>query len=426
MSSTSPGVLQGKRCSVLHDAGPRGALDGTGYSAIAPGTDLSQHVRVLTRVHDAVLAGGNPPVRPRGVVARSWSRVLDLGLDASRTNAREPLPFAAVERRRRQSPLSVVVDELRQVLVSVADASSFLMVVTDADGIILWREGSPRVRLRADSLGFMEGARWTEATVGTNAIGTALAEAAPVQLFSAEHFEQAQHPWYCTAAPIHHPVSGELLGVVDVSGPALTLHPVIGALVETAVKLAESRLWRHHEQRLERLRQSARTVLATVHGPLLLVDDHGWVAHQSGIAARDRVEVPRAGRLIAVPGLGLCAPERLGEGWLVRPRDVQEDIVADLDLTGPPVLRLHPEPWVTPLTRRHAEVLVLLQRAGRQGMTAAQLSTAVFGDEEHCVTVRAEISRLRKVIGGLVTTNPYRLADGVRLSVLLPDGPVRG
>jgi hypothetical protein len=401
-------------------------VDVTGYSAIAPGTDLSQHARVLTRVHDAVLAGGSPPVRPRGVVARSWSRVLELGLDASRTNAREPLPFAAVERRRRQSPLSLVVDELRQVLVSVADASSFLMVVTDADGIILWREGSPRVRLRADSLGFMEGARWTEATVGTNAIGTALAEAAPVQLFSAEHYEQAQHPWYCTAAPIHHPVSGELLGVVDVSGPALTLHPVIGALVETAVKLAESRLWRHHEQRLERLRQSARAVLATVHGPLLLVDDHGWVAHQSGIAARDRVEVPRADRLIAVPGLGLCAPERLGEGWLVRPRDAQQDIVADLDLTGTPVLRLHPESWVTPLTRRHADVLVLLQRAGRQGMTAARLSTALFGDEEHCVTVRAEISRLRKVIGGLVTTNPYRLADGVRLSVLLPDGPVRG
>jgi hypothetical protein len=398
----------------------------TGYSAIAPGTDLSQHARVLTRVHDAVLAGGAPPVRPRGVVARSWTRVLGLGLDASRTNAREPLAFAEVERRRRQSPLALVVDELRQVLVSVADASSFLMVVTDADGVILWREGSPRVRMRADSLGFMEGARWTEGTVGTNAIGTALAEAAPVQLFSAEHFEQAQHPWYCTAAPIHHPVSGELLGVVDVSGPALTLHPVIGALVETAVKLAESRLWRHHEQRLERLRQSAHAVLAAVHGPLMLVDDHGWVAHQSGIAARDRVEVPRADRLIAVPGLGLCAPERLGEGWLIRPRAAQQDIVADLDLTGPPVLRLHPGPWVTPLTRRHADVLVLLQRSGRQGMTAAGLSTALFGDEEHCVTVRAEISRLRKVVGGLVTTNPYRLADGVTLSVLRPDGAAGG
>jgi hypothetical protein len=396
-------------------------VDVTGYSAIAPGTDLSDHARVLTRVHDAVLAGGRPPVRPRGVVARSWSR------DASRSNAREPLPFAAVERRRQQSPLSLVVDELRQVLVSVADASSFLMIVTDADGIVLWREGSARVRLRADALGFMEGARWTEATVGTNAIGTSLAEAAPVQLFSAEHFEQAQHPWYCTAAPIHHPVSGELLGVVDVSGPALTLHPVIGALVESAVKLAESRLWRHHEHRLERLRQSARGVLATAHGPLLLVDEHGWVAHQSGIAVRDRVEVPRADRLIAVPGLGLCTPERLGEGWLIRPLEAREDIGAYLDLTGPPVLRLrsHAEPWVTPLTRRHADVLVLLQRAGRSGMTAARLSTALFGDEEHCVTVRAEVSRLRKVIGGLVSTNPYRLADGVRLSVVPPDVPVR-
>jgi transcriptional regulator of acetoin/glycerol metabolism len=314
-------------------AAPEVEVDVTGYSAIAPGTDLSDHARVLTRVHDAVLAGGRPPVRPRGVVARSWSRVLDLGLDASLPNAREPLPFAAVEWRRQQSPLSLVIDELRQVLGSVADASSFLMIVTDADGIVLWREGSTRVRLRADSLGFMEGARWTEATVGTNAIGTALAEAAPVQLFSAEHFEQAQHPWYCTAAPIHHPLSGDLLGVVDVSGPALTLHPVIGALVETAVKLAESRLWRHHEHRLERLRQSARGVLATAHGPLLLVDDHGWVTHQSGIAVRDRVEVPLADRLIAVPGLGLCAAERLGEGWLIRPRDTREDIVAYLDLT---------------------------------------------------------------------------------------------
>jgi len=399
-------------------------VDVIGYSAIAPGTDLSEHVRVLARVHDAVLAGGRPPMRPRAVVARSWSRVLDLGLDASRANAREPLPLSEVERRRRGSPLSLVVDELRQVLVSVADASSFLMVVTDADGVVLWREGPTRVRLRADQLGFTEGARWTEATVGTNAIGTALAEAAPVQLFSAEHFEQAQHPWYCTAAPIHHPVTGELLGVVDVSGPALTLHPVIGALVETAVKLAESQLWRHHEQRLERLRQSARGVLAGVQGPLLLVDDHGWVAHQSGIAVRDRIETPRTDRLLAVPGLGLCTPERVGEGWLIRPREAGAAIAAELDLTDPPVLRLRSaaEPWRTPLTRRNADVLVLLRRAGRAGMTAAQLSTALFGDDQHCVTVRAEVSRLRRAIGGLVTTNPYRLADGVTLSVVGRDG----
>jgi hypothetical protein len=396
----------------------------TGFSAIVPGTNLSQHARVLQRVHDAVIGGASPPVRPRSVVARSWTRVLGLGLDPSRTNVRQPLPFPDVEARRRRSPLLLVIDELRQVLGSVADASVFVMVVTDAEGVILWREGSARVRLRADALGFTEGARWTEAAVGTNAIGTALAEAAPVQLFSAEHFEQAQHPWYCTAAPIHHPATGELLGVVDVSGPALTLHPVIAALVETAVKLAESRLWRHHELRLEQLRRSAQGVLATVRGPLLVVDDDGWVAHRSGIAVRDRVEVPRADRVMAVPGLGLCTPERLAEGWLVRPRAADAAVGAELDLTGAPVLRLRSEgePWRTSVTRRHAEVLLLLHRAGRRGMTAAQLSTALFGDDEHCVTARAEVSRLRRVLGGLVSTNPYRLADGVTLTVLLPEG----
>jgi hypothetical protein len=394
-----------------------------GFSAIAPGTDLSQHARVLLRVHDAFLGGSPPPVRPRRVVERSWSRVLGLGLNASGITARDPLPFAEVERRRAGSPLSQVIGDLRQVLVSVADASQFVVVVTDADGVILWREGSPGVRHRADSLGFAEGARWTEQAVGTNAIGTALAEAAPVQLFSAEHFEQAQHPWYCTAAPIHHPCTGELLGIVDVSGPALTLHPVIGALVETAVRLAEAQLWRHQEQRLERVRQSAQAVLATVRGPLLLVDDHGWVAHQSGIAVRDRIEVPRPDRVMAVPGLGLCTPERLGEGWLVRPGATAEAVVAELELTDPPVLRLRTdaEPWRTTLTRRHAEVLVLLGRAGRSGLTAAQLSTALFGDDEHCVSARAEVSRLRRVLGGLVSTNPYRLAAGVTLTVHRPE-----
>lgn len=396
-----------------------------GFSAIEPGTDLSQHARELLRVHDAVLSGARSVVRPRPLVARSWSRVVELGLDPDGVNARDLLPREEVERRRRSSPLALVVDELRQLLSAVADASRFLMVVTDADGVILWREGAASVRLRADRLGFGEGAVWTETTVGTNAIGTALAEQAPVQLFSAEHFEQQQHPWYCTAAPLHDPRTGELLGVVDVSGPALTLHPAITALVETAVRLAETRLWQHHEKRLERLRSSAEHVLAGVRGPLLLVDDHGWVAHHAGIAVRDRIAAPRADRALAVPGLGLCVPERLAGGWLVRPAGAARAVTAHLDLTGRPVLEVRgdADPWRIPLGGRHAEILQLLHRAGRTGMSAGDLSRALFGDAEHAVTVRAEVSRLRRAVGALVATNPYRLADDVTLTVAARPGP---
>jgi hypothetical protein len=391
-----------------------------GFSAIAPGTDLSRHARDLLRVHDAVLGGLPSPQRPRELVARSWSRVLELGLDPDGANARDPLPREEIERRRRCSPLSLVIGELRQVLSGVADASRFLMVVTDSDGVILWREGPASVRVRADRLGFSEGAVWTETTVGTNAIGTALAEQAPVQLFSAEHFEQQQHPWYCTAAPVHDPRTGELLGVVDVSGPALSLHPAVTALVEAAVRLAESLLWRHHQERLERLRTSVEHILAGVRGPVLLVDDHGWVAHHSGIAVRDRIGVPRADRALAVPGLGLCLPERLADGWLVRPPGGGHALSARLDLTSRPVLevRAEGEPWTISLGRRHAEILELLARAGPVGLTASDLSRSLFGDADHAVTVRAEVSRLRRAVGGLVETNPYRLADDVELAVV--------
>ncbi|MCO8269407.1 GAF domain-containing protein [Actinoplanes sp. TRM 88003] len=382
------------------------------FSAVRPGTDLSRHARELRRVHDAVLTGGRPAHRPRALVERSWSRVIGLGLDPGRANARDPVPFDEVERLRRDSPLALIIDDLLRL------ADGFLLVVTDADGVILWRVGPHGLLHRADGLGFTEGAHWTEAAVGTNAIGTALVEAAPVQLFSAEHFEQAQHAWYCTAHPVHDPRTGEMLGIVNVSGPALTLHPAIEVLVSMGVRLAEAQLWRHHADRLERLRRSA----AHVPGPHLIVDEHGWVAAASGVATRDRIGAPRAGTALGVPGLGLCLPERLAEGWLVRPAGPSTTIRATLDLRAAPVLEVHSEaaPWRTPLTRRHAEILTLLATCGPDGLTASRMSRVLFGDADHVVTVRAEISRLRRAIGALVATNPYRLATGVSLGVVRP------
>ena len=153
-----------------------------------------------------------------------------------------------------------------------------------------------------------------------------------MQLFSAEHFEQGQHPWYCTARPIHDPRTGELLGIVDVSGPALTLHPAIAALVETAVRLAEARLWRHHERRLERLRRSGEPVLAGVSGPLLSSTTTAGSRTTPASRPATGSQAPREHRALAVPGLGLCLPERLGDGWLVRPARWPGSVTACLDL----------------------------------------------------------------------------------------------
>lgn len=387
--------------------------------AVPAGADLPRLARDLVRVHDAVLSGGRPPSTPRVLVERSWRRVMSMGLEPGSSNGRRTPSAAECATRRARSPLAMVIDDLKAVLTSAADAATYLMVVTDDEGVVLWRAGSARVLKIADQLGFVEGALWTERAVGTNAIGTALAEAAPVELFSAEHFEQAQHPWYCTAAPIHDPRTGALLGVVDVSGPALTLHPAIGALVESAVRLAEMSLWRRHQEWLERLRRETDHVVSGVEGPLLVVDDDGWVAHHAGMAARDRIAAPRPDKMLTVPGLGLCLPERVGErGWLVRPTSSGSSgtLTARLDPDGTLEVVSESGRWRTTLTRRHVEILTLVDGAGPAGLTARGLSEAVFGDAEHIVTVRAEVSRLRRSIGALVATNPYRLADGVTLT----------
>ena len=203
------------------------------------------------------------------------------------------------------------------------------------------------------------------------------------------------------------------------SGPALTLHPTITALVDTAVRLYEVQLWRHHEQRLDKLRVAAAPLLASVPGPVLLVDEHGWVAHTSGVAARSRIAAPRGEQALTVPGLGLCLPERIGDGWLVRPAGADTTMTLVLDLSGAPTVQVTGSgaEWRSALTAKHAEILLLLHTAGPAGLTAAALSEALYGDTEHIVTVRAEVSRLRRAVGSVVESQPYRIVDTVRLTV---------
>ncbi len=389
-----------------------------GVCAIRSGVDVSRHARLLARVHDALLSGDRPPADPRVLVARSWQRARAQGVNPDLDDPPGPVGAGEVEHRRSASPLQRVLPELRAALTSVADDARHIMVITDADGVLLWREGSTAVRHGADRLGFTEGANWSEGVVGSNAIGTALAEAAPVQMFGAEHFVRSHHVWTCTACPVHDPRTGELLGVVDVSGPAETIHPTTVALVGTAVKLAEASLWRSHESRLETLRNVAAPLLVNLRGAGLVADEHGWVAAVAGMPNVERVAVPRAGHPVAIHGVGVCMPEPVPGGWLLRAGGV-ERIRLTLDLAARPPRAVVDSStrWVHPLSTRHLEVLVLLARAGAAGMDAGALSAALYGDREHVVTVRAEMSRLRRTLGGLLQARPYRIAPDVDVEV---------
>jgi hypothetical protein len=192
------------------------------------------------------------------------------------------------------------------------------------------------------------------------------------------------------------------------------------ALVGTAVKLAEASLWRQHEGRLDALRGVAAPILSRLDGAGLVVDEHGWVAAVTGMPSVERVAVPRADRPISVHGVGVFLPEPVPGGWLLRVEDATRiRLSLELDTRPPRAVVDGSARWVHPLSMRHAEVLVLLAAAGTAGMDAGALSVALYGDRDHVVTVRAEMSRLRRSLGGLLLARPYRISPDVE--VVAPD-----
>ena len=65
-------------------------------------------------------------------------------------------------------------------------------------------------------------------------------------------------------------------------------------------------------------------------------------------------------------------------------------------------------------------LLVLATHPG--GCTAAELAGELLGDVSRTVTVRAELSRLRRHLGGVIAHRPYRFADRVAVQVRWPAG----
>ena len=119
--------------------------------------------------------------------------------------------------------------------------------------------------------------------------------------------------------------------------------------------------------------------------------------------------------------------ESLPDGWLLRLADAEEPEPGRLvlDLAREPEVRVTGAAgnWVQRLSPRHAEILVALVQAGPAGRTASDLAADLFAAPGRLVTVRAEVSRLRRVLGGLLLTQPYRVAPHLESAIRLPADP---
>ncbi|MEU9762908.1 GAF domain-containing protein [Streptomyces sp. NPDC047985] len=357
--------------------------------------------------------------------------MLRRGLDPDQSTESVLLEMDEVERRRRTSALNEVMPLLNESLGSLADAAQQIVVVTDMEGRVLWRRGNTEVLRRADGICLAEGAAWAEESTGTNAIGTALVSRAPVQVHSSEHFVRRLRNWTCAAAPVRDPRDGRLMGIVDMSGPASSFHPTSLALVGSVARLAESELRNRHLRAIDRLRSVAAPLLCRLGGRAVAVDTHGWLAAVTGMPPVERLPLPKSMRpgRVWLPSLGMCEAEPLPGGWLVRvtegPGDGPRRRVV-LDLSRPHGLSVSVagvvDTWTQRLSPRHAELLYALA-LHREGRTASELAEDIFGDATRTVTVRAEISRIRRHLAEVLAHRPYRFGEGVEVEVIRPEQP---
>ncbi|MEV0999628.1 GAF domain-containing protein [Nonomuraea sp. NPDC050202] len=368
---------------------------------------LDTYSRLLRGAHEAVATGGAWPESPRHLIKASWRRSLDAGIDLEGKSA--PLVYdpASMGDIRRTHPLQPLLPLLARTLSGLADETGHIMIVTDSDGRVLWREGNHSVMRRADGIGLADGHQWGEHDVGTNGIGTALATGRPVHVYSEEHLMRVLHVWSCSAAPITDPDSGRVIGCVDVSGTARSLHPATVALVAATAKLAETQLALRMHERDERLRRRFESLRGR---PGILLSSTGRViSGDPGGDLGERVRLGKqAGRRLVLRDGTAALLEPFAEGFLLRPSPTAAPPALTLSLLGEGTPTASYGDDDRPLSLRHAELLALLA-LHPHGLTAEQLSFHLYGDDGNPVTIRAEIHRLRGQLGEAIAAKPYRL-----------------
>ena len=175
----------------------------------------------------------NVPVRED--ILTSWQRCVVAGLRPDRFEVLYrpdfdddgPLRWAAAP------ILDQAADELEGTRVG--------LLLTDGQGQIVDRRAGTGILPRLDHIELAPGFLYGESLVGTNAIGTAIAQQAPSVVTGTEHFADALTSMACAATPITDG-AGEMIGVVDLTCAAEDFNPLLLPFAKRAAREISQRL----------------------------------------------------------------------------------------------------------------------------------------------------------------------------------------
>ncbi len=235
------------------------------------------------------------------LIAESWRKCARTGVNPADGTGRIVLQHADLKRLVDQNRVVVsLAKPFMQNLYQFFRSSGFIIVLTDAAGYILESFGDSEPLKNARAINFLPGADWQDISVGTNAIGTALATGAPIQVSGSEHFCLRHHAWTCSAAPITGR-DGKIVAVLDLSGPAGACTPHTLAMVVAAAEAISMQLAiREKNRELALAKKRLTSIFNTISEGVILIDRHGVVSEINAVAGRiiDRPSADLVGRPI--------------------------------------------------------------------------------------------------------------------------------
>ncbi len=222
----------------------------------------------------------------RDYVARSHERCRSYGIEMDRVFSSCILSGSELfEKLEAKREFIVGAEPFINQLYSFVKGSGFFAILTDEEGCILKVMGDEDILSRAFALKMIPGAYMDERSIGTNAMGTALAEGMAVQISGTEHFVEAYHRWTCSGAPILDE-NGRIVGALDLTGNCESVHSHTLGMVVAAVDAIGKilRIGRYVEE-LALSKRYTETIIDSLTAGILTADLDGTVKTVSVQAA---------------------------------------------------------------------------------------------------------------------------------------------
>lgn len=234
---------------------------------------------------DAFQAGGEPPIASDLIAC--WSRARALGAPIAGAPAEDRLLRGDALRLHagHVELIAAIGDAVLDRATSRVADRDFLLLLADADGVVVNTRGGGGFEATARSLRLIEGASWSERDRGTNAIGTAAIANRAVAVHGHAHFGQSYRDLVCYAAPIRG-IDGAPIAVLDATSHLASADDSVRRVITSAATALEEllRLQAYAAAGVSIARVLGRSV-ERMRDPALLVESPGRVVRTNAAAS---------------------------------------------------------------------------------------------------------------------------------------------